>query len=201
MSPHPVPAAVHTPQRLLGPQAQLSSLPTPSVPKIPFPATRSSSPPSRRFGLLTLLGVWGHLFHESNKVFQELGVVIRQVEVFAIFSGVWGTRFVVCEDGKGKVSFPLGTVGQVPALLPAPGLVGGHDGGDMPSLLPVSPRWDNWLWVSLRTGRHPARCPCSADSLATASATGSITATGTEVPSPLPWPGWTDPSLSRAVQP
>lgn len=72
--------------------------------------------------LLTLLGVWGHLFHEGNKVFQEFGVVIRQVEVFAILSGVWGTRFVVRGDGKGKVSSAPGMARQALAVLPAPRL-------------------------------------------------------------------------------
>lgn len=80
-------------------------------------------PVASRPWLLTLLGVWGHLFHEGNKVLQELGVVIRQVEVFAILSGVWVTTFVVRKDGKGKVSFPPALVVLVSPLLPGSGRV------------------------------------------------------------------------------
>lgn len=92
------------------------------LPLNPHPPPSLQQPPHQPSQLLTLLGVWGHLFHEGNKVFQEFGVVIRQVEVFAILSGVWGTRFVVRGDGKGKVSSPPGTVGWALAVLPAPRL-------------------------------------------------------------------------------
>lgn len=90
------------------------------APALPPHALRS---PASRPWLLTLLGVWGHLFHEGNKVLQELGVVIRQVEVFAILSGVWVTTFVVRKDGKGKVSFPPTLVVLVSPLLPGSGQV------------------------------------------------------------------------------
>lgn len=42
---------------------------------------------------------------------------------------------------------------------------------------------------------------CSATGLAAMLATGSITAMGTKVLSPLPQPGLTDPSLPRVLQP
>lgn len=113
------------------PLCSSSQDPNPSIvhpplhpPLHPRPPPTPWQPLNQPSQLLTLLGVWGHLFHEGNKVFQEFGVVIRQVEVFAILSGVWGTRFVVRGDGKGKVSSPPGTAGWVLAVLSAPRLDG-----------------------------------------------------------------------------
>lgn len=36
---------------------------------------------------LTLFGVWRHLFHESDEVKQELGVVVGQFQIIAILPG------------------------------------------------------------------------------------------------------------------
>lgn len=41
----------------------------------------------KKRGKLTLFGVWRHLFHESDEVEQELGVVVGQFQIIAILPG------------------------------------------------------------------------------------------------------------------
>lgn len=110
------------------------------LPLNPHPPSTPQQPPQQPSQLLTLLGVWGHLFHEGNKVFQELGVVIRQVEVFAILSGVWGQGLWFEGMEKARSVLPWGWQGRGWLCCQHPGL-----------------RGTQWWWLPPLLGVSPAR--------------------------------------------